>query len=63
LNEITEKIIGGCYRVANELGAGFLEKVYENALAHDLKKAGLPVEQQKTGPSLLRRRDRRGIPG
>jgi GxxExxY protein len=47
LNEITEKIIGGCYRVANELGAGFLEKVYENALAHELRKTGLAVEQQK----------------
>jgi len=28
------------------LGSGFLEKVYENALAHELRKAGLEVEQQ-----------------
>jgi GxxExxY protein len=47
LNEITEKIIGCAYQVGNTLGCGFLEKVYENALAHELKKAGLGTEQQK----------------
>jgi GxxExxY protein len=31
----------------NTLGAGFLEKVYENALAHELRKAGLDVMQQR----------------
>jgi GxxExxY protein len=30
----------------NTLGSGFLEKVYENALAHELRKAGLSVAQQ-----------------
>src|SRR3954451_19460846 len=43
---ITEKIIGGAYRVGSKLGCGFLEKCYENALAHELRKAGLRVEQQ-----------------
>ena len=43
---LTEKILGCAYRVANELGPGFLEKVYENALAHELRKAGLTVAQQ-----------------
>jgi GxxExxY protein len=28
------------------LGTGFLEKVYENALAHELQKTGLKVQQQ-----------------
>jgi len=46
LNLITEKIIGCAYTVSNILGAGFLEKVYENALAHELRKAGLKVQQQ-----------------
>jgi hypothetical protein len=32
--------------VANTLGAGFLDKVYENALAHELTKARLMVRQQ-----------------
>jgi GxxExxY protein len=43
---ITEKIIGCAFLVANALGYGFLEKVYENALAHELRKIGLRVEQQ-----------------
>jgi GxxExxY protein len=47
LNEVTERIIKCVYTVANTLGSGFLEKVYENALAHELKKSGFLVEQQK----------------
>jgi GxxExxY protein len=47
LNALTETIIGCEFRVANVLGVGFLEKVYENALAHELRKTGLAVEQQK----------------
>jgi hypothetical protein len=39
-NKVSERIIGCAYTVANSLGSGFLEKVYENALAHELKKAG-----------------------
>ena len=46
LDQITERIIGCAYRVSNELGCGFLEKVYENALAHELRKNHLPVSQQ-----------------
>ena len=46
LNEITERVIGCAYSVSNALGCGFLEKVYENALAHDLLKAGVRVAQQ-----------------
>ena len=45
---LTEKIIGAAYSVANTLGYGFLEKVYENALALELKELGLKVEQQKS---------------
>jgi GxxExxY protein len=46
LNEVTERIIGCAFTVSNTLGAGFVEKVYENALAHELRKNGLTVEQQ-----------------
>jgi len=46
-NELTGEIIRCAFAVSNELGAGFLEKVYENALAHELRKNGLGVEQQK----------------
>jgi len=46
LDVITEKIIGCSYTVSNTLGSGFSEKVYENALAHELRKSGLAVQQQ-----------------
>ncbi|MCK4283547.1 MAG: GxxExxY protein [Candidatus Brocadiae bacterium] len=44
--DLTEKIIGAAYAVYNALGYGFLEKVYENALCIELRKAGLRVQQQ-----------------
>jgi len=50
IDEITEKIIGCAYTVANELGHGFLEKVYENALTHEIRKTGLTIEQQRPIP-------------
>ena len=46
INQITERIINCVYRVSNTLGSGFLEKVYENALAIELRESGLRVEQQ-----------------
>ena len=46
VNEITKKIIGCAFEVSNTLGIGFVEKVYENALAHLMRKAGLKVDQQ-----------------
>ena len=46
INDITEKIIGCAYNVGNVLGSGFLEKVYENALLHEIRKTGLNVVQQ-----------------
>ena len=46
IDRLTEKIIGCAYTVASSLGSGFLEKVYENALGYELKKAGLQVIQQ-----------------
>ena len=47
LNNLSEKIIGCAFRVHNVLGCGFLEKVYENALSHELRKNSLSLEQQK----------------
>ncbi len=44
--ELTKKIIGCFYRVYNALGNGFLEKVYENALAVELRREGLVFGQQ-----------------
>jgi len=44
--EITQAILKAFYKVYNTLGYGFLEKVYENALVHELTRAGLAVQQQ-----------------
>ena len=44
--EITEKIIKSYFKVYNSLGYGFLEKVYENAMAIELRKLGLDVKCQ-----------------
>jgi GxxExxY protein len=46
LNDLSGRVIGCAFTVLNTLGAGFLEKVYENALAHELRAAGLEVVQQ-----------------
>ena len=46
LNQITSRIIGCVYRVSNRLGCGYLEKIYENALVIELRRAGLCLEQQ-----------------
>ncbi len=45
--ETTEGILKAFYKVYNQLGFGFLEKVYENALFHELSKAELYCEKQK----------------
>lgn len=47
LDQITETVIGCAHQVSNTLGVGFLEKVYENALAIELHHAGLEVAQQR----------------
>jgi len=44
--ELTGKILEACFEVSNELGAGFLESVYEKALAIALRQKGLIVETQ-----------------
>jgi GxxExxY protein len=46
--ELTKGIIGAFYDVYNSLGYGFLEKVYENALAIELRQRGFQVEQQQS---------------
>jgi len=46
LDQITERIIGCVHQVSNVLGPGFLEKVYENALAVELGQVGVQVAQQ-----------------
>jgi GxxExxY protein len=45
--DITDQIIKAYYKVYNELGFGFLEKVYENAIGIELSNLGLSIEKQK----------------
>jgi GxxExxY protein len=44
--ELTDKVLGACFEVVHELGAGFLESVYEKALIVALIQKGLHVEAQ-----------------
>lgn len=46
MEQLTQKIIASAFAVSNTLGPGFLEKVYENALVHELRKTGVRVLQQ-----------------
>jgi len=46
--DLSEKIIKCFYTVYNELGYGFLEKVYENALCIELTRNGINFEAQKS---------------
>ncbi|TDU43618.1 GxxExxY protein [Gelidibacter sediminis] len=46
-SETTDLILKGFYNVYNQLGYGFLEKVYEKAMFIELKSLGLFVERQK----------------
>ena len=50
LNELTEKIIGQAIKVHRTLGPGFLESVYQAALAYELLKAKIPFEKEKALP-------------
>jgi len=47
MDQLTGSIIGAAFKVSNALGPGFLEKVYENALAQELTRSGLTALQQQ----------------
>ena len=44
---LTAKIIAACYQVHNDLGPGFVERIYLNALKVALKKLGLEYQEEK----------------
>ena len=46
LNDLTERALGAVFEVANTLGAGFFEKVYERALLRELKLRNIPATSQ-----------------
>lgn len=47
LNQLSQRVIGRALGVAGTLGFGFAEKVYGNALAHEIRKTGLAAAQQR----------------
>ena len=47
LKEETHRIIGCAFEVLNEIGHGFYEKIYENALVVEFGLQGIPCEQQR----------------
>ncbi len=53
-DDLTQSIIGCAFEVINELGSGFLESVYENAMVLALSEAGLPVQSQVPIPVTFR---------
>src|SRR5882672_4909819 len=48
--DLTEAVIGSAFEVANVLGAGFLEKVYERALIRELALRGVSAKRQVSFP-------------
>ena len=49
-SDVTEALIGSAFEVANVLGAGFLEKVYERALLRELAFRGVSAKAQVSFP-------------
>ena len=48
--ELTNRILKACYTVHNELGCGFIEKVYQEALEVQLSEMDIPFEREKHLP-------------
>ncbi|MBX9635909.1 MAG: GxxExxY protein [Magnetospirillum sp.] len=56
LDDITSIIIGAAFTVSNELGHGFLETVYKNALMEELGAQRLSVSKEKSYPVIYRQK-------
>ncbi len=56
LKDETHRILGCAFDVLNEVGHGFHEKIYENALVVAFEMAKIPFDQQKLFPVLFRNR-------
>ena len=47
INELTNKVIGAALEVHSNLGPGYVESVYEEALCYELELRKIPFERQK----------------
>jgi len=45
--ELSYRVMQAAFEVHNTLGPGFAERIYEQALAHELKRCNIPFERQK----------------
>ena len=54
--ELTDRIIGCAIAVHKELGPGYLEKIYENALCIELEHQNIPHQRQMPMPIFYRRK-------
>ena len=52
--EITDKVIGAAFEVYRELGYGFLEKVYQKAMAHELTLRGVKCDEEPPTPAMYK---------
>jgi GxxExxY protein len=52
--DITEKIIGAAFEVYRELGYGFLEKVYQKAMVHELTLMGVKCIEEPPTPAMYK---------
>ena len=50
LNALTQQVLGAVFEVSNTLGAGFLEKVYQRALIHELRLRGIRAAAEVSIP-------------
>ena len=57
-DQITKRIIGCCFKIHKNLGPGFNEKVYHNALKLLFDKEGLPYESEKESGTIVPGGDR-----
>jgi GxxExxY protein len=53
-NALTERVLGAVFEVSNTLGAGFLEKVYQRALVHELRLRGMRADAEVSIPVICK---------
>ncbi|MEM1110065.1 MAG: GxxExxY protein [Planctomycetota bacterium] len=54
LNGLSERVIGCAFEVSNVLGIGFLEKVYQRALANELNRQQIRAETEVPAPVIYK---------
>jgi GxxExxY protein len=52
--DVTERVIGAAFEVYRELGYGFLEKVYQKAMVHELTLMGVRCEEEPPTPAMYK---------